>query len=120
MSEGSTSGGRTRITARALDRVVTATTREAFGGTKETVKVDLTDNGGTLDLAVRTAIRVVSIARAQGDSRAIGRSGGSILDRCTAAEEAIRSQVARITGYDVGRVTVQLTGVHTEHEQRVR
>ena len=120
MSEGSTGGGRTRITARALERVVKATTREAFDSGKDAVSVDLTDNGGTIDLAIRTAIRVPSIARAQNDGRAVGRLGGSILERCTAAEDAIRTKVHQITGYEVTRVTVQLTGVRTEQEQRVR
>lgn len=120
MTDERTGGGRTRITARALDRVVTRVTGEAFGAPGESVGVDLIDHGGELDLLVRTAISVVSIDRARSDSRAVDRMGGSVLERCTAAEEEIRDRVKQITGNEVRRVTVRLTGVHITKEKRVR
>ena len=120
MTDESTGGGRTRITARALDRIVTRVTGEAFGAPGESVGVDLVDHGGALDLTVRTAISVVSIDRARGDSRAVDRMGGSVLQRCASAEDETRTRVKQITGNEVGRVTVRLTGVHITREKRVR
>lgn len=112
--------GRTRITARALERVTAAVTGEAFGAPGGRVRVDLTDDDGRLDVAVTTAIRTVSLARAMREPRAIERSGGSITDRTARAETEIAARVHELTGRTVDRVAVRLTAVHVRQEPRVR
>ena len=113
-------GGRTRITARALERVAEAVTAEAFGSPGDRVRVDLTAHDGALDVAVSTAIRTIPVPRARPGPRALERSGGSIVDRTVAAEESIRTRVHELTGYEVRQVFVHLTGVHIKQEPRVR
>ncbi len=116
----STTGGRTRITSRALQRVVAAVTGEALDIDIKRVDADLTDHGGTLDLAVHAPITVPSIARVQADPGALGRHGGPILDRCAAAETTIRDRVRAMTGNEIRRVTIRLTDISIAQEGRVR
>ena len=120
MSDREAGGGRTRITARALERVTAAVAAEAFGSPGDRVKVDLTDHGGALDVQIASTIRTVTLARAAEEPRAIGRLGGSILDRSRQAEDTVRDRVQHLTGYTVRQVAVHITGVHIQQERRVR
>jgi hypothetical protein len=108
------------ITARAIERVVRAVTAEQFEVSAKAVSAELTDEGGRLDLAVRTPIRVVPIARLHEDDRAVERSGGSVIDRAKHAERAIVDQVGTITGSSVSKLSVRFTGAEIRQERRVR
>jgi uncharacterized alkaline shock family protein YloU len=112
--------GRTRITSKALDRVISAATAEALGVDAGHVSVGLSDQGGALALTVTTPIRVVSLDRVQSDTSVVQRAGGSIVDRSTRAQETIRDQVNTITGATIGTVTVRISGVNIQPEVRVR
>ncbi len=112
--------GRTRMTTKALRRNVSAVTAEALGVDAGHVGVDLTDREGALSLTVNTPIRVVSLERVQAEMSVVPRSGGSILDRTTRAQEAIRDRVSAMTGSTIGRVTVRVTGVTIRAEERVK
>lgn len=112
--------GRTRITSRALQRVVAAVAGEALGVDAKDVDTDLTDHDGALDLAVDTPIEVPSISRVREQPRAIERSGGSIVERCADAEQVVRDRVHELTGYGIRRVTIRVTGVRISRERRVR
>ena len=112
--------GRNRITAKALDRVVAAVTADTLGVKASRVGVALGDERGLLVLTVSTPIRVVPLSRIRQDVGVVSRTGGSVLDRAAAAQETIRERVNEITGSTIGRVTVRLTAVDTQHEERVR
>lgn len=112
--------GRTRITPKALNRVVSAVTAEVFGVDAGRVGVELADDAGALALVVSTSIRVVSVKQVQSDRSAVQRAGGSILDRAVGAQETIREQVTAVTGCTVGRVTVRVSSVDIQPEMRVR
>lgn len=112
--------GRTRITTKALSRVVSAVTAEALGVDAGHVGVDLADREGALALTVNTPIRVVSLERVQAEKSVVQRAGGSIMDRTTRAQEIIRDRVGALTGSAIGRVTVRVTGVNIQPEERVK
>ena len=112
--------GRTVVTARALERVVRAVTAEQFGVDPKSVSADLTDDGGRLDLALRTPVRTVSIGRLQEDRRSVERSGGSIVDRAAEGESAIAERVTTITGSTVSRLSLRFTEAVIRTERRVR
>lgn len=114
------SSGRTVITARAIERVVRAVTAEQFGVETRSVSADLVDEGGRLEVAVRTPIRVIPIGRLQQDDAAVDRAGGSIVDRAARGEAAIIEQVGRITGSTVTKVGVRFTEALIRQERRVR
>ncbi|MFT2815443.1 hypothetical protein [Leifsonia sp. A12D58] len=111
--------GRTRITSKALKSVVSAVTAEALGVDANHVGVDLTDHSGALAVTVTTPIRVVSLDRVQSDPTAVKRAGGSIVDRTSRAQETIRDRVSNLTGSTIGRVTVRISGVNIQPEERV-
>ena len=119
-AQQSTVRGRTRITSTALQRVVGAVAGDALGVEAKHVDTTLTDHGGTLDLTVHAPITVISIARLQAEPEALERSGGSILDRCAAAEHTIRDRISTMTGYTIRRVTVRLTDIRIQQEKRVK
>lgn len=120
MSDDRPTRGRTVVTARAIERVVRAVTADQFGVAAKQVTADLTDEGGRLDLAVRTPIRVVSIGRVQDDPGSIGRSGGTIVERAARSEAAIIEQVGSITGSTVHRLALRFTEADIKQERRVR
>ena len=114
------SRGRTRITSKALQRVVAAVAGEALGVDTKHVDADLTDHEGVMDLEVHAPITVPSIARIRQEPRALERAGGSVLDRAAAAESTIRDRVREITDYDIRRVTLRVTDVELEQGRRVQ
>lgn len=119
-AQRSQSRGRTRITSKALQRVVAAVAGEVLGVDAKHVDADLTDHSGVMDLEVHAPITVPSIARIREEPRALHRAGGSVLDRAAAAEGTIRDRVRSITGYDIRRVTLRITDVELSKERRVR
>ena len=117
---GAAQRGRTRITSKALNRVVSAVTADALGVDSNHVGVDLADRDGLLALTVTTPIRVVSLDRIQSDSSVVNRSGGSILDRAARAQGDIRERVTTLTGSQIARVIVKVSGVSIQPEERVQ
>jgi uncharacterized alkaline shock family protein YloU len=117
---GAAQRGRTRITSKALNRVVSAVTADALGVDAGHVGVELADRTGALALVVTTPIRVVSLDRVRSDSSVVMRSGGSILDRADRAQAIIRDRVTTLTGSEIARVTVKVSGVTIQPEERVK
>lgn len=113
-------GGRTRITSRALNRVVSAVSAEALGVEAGRVGVELADENGGLVLTVRSPIRVVGLSMVTRHPAVVGTTGGTILERAARAQGIIRSRVVELTGYDIARVVVRLDSVDIRPERRVR
>ena len=112
--------GRTRIVPRALRQIVSMVTAESLGVPSGQVGVELGDDHGMLALTISTAVRVVPLSRITREPAVIARTGGTILARSAQSQTEIRRRVAELTGTDVGRVTVRLTGVDVQQERRVR
>ncbi|SEM86549.1 hypothetical protein E3O25_04625 [Cryobacterium sp. TMT1-3] len=112
--------GRTRIVPRALRQIVGMVTAESLGVTPNQVSVELGDDHGRLALTISTPIRVVSLQRVTREPALIARTGGTILARSATSQTEIRRRVGELTGADIGRVTVRLTGVDVSPERRVR
>ena len=112
--------GRTRIVPRALRHVVGMVTAESLGVPSGQVGVVLGDDHGMLALTISTSIRVVPLSRVIREPAVVARTGGTILARSAAAQTEIRRRVSELTGADIGRVTVRLTGVDTQRERRVQ
>lgn len=119
MSAGPDQRGRTRITSRALDRIVTRVTADAFGVDPRQVVLDIEDARGDLSLRVRTPLRVPALDEIARDPATVTRGGGPILDRANQARESIRERVASITGSTVSRVILEITGADITPQRRV-
>lgn len=119
-SASSGSAGRTRITAKALNRLVAAVAADALGVAAGAVSVDLADTAGQLAVTVRSPLRVVALSRVQDDRGIVARTGGTLLERAAAAQQQIRSRAATLSGSKISTVTVRLTGVDVQPERRVK
>ncbi|MDF2443142.1 MAG: hypothetical protein JWR01_1345 [Subtercola sp.] len=111
--------GRTRITARALNRLLAAVSAEALGVDTRTVTIDLADESGRLSVTVRSPLRVVSLSQVTAEHGIVARTGGTILERAQSAQQQIRSRAAELSGSDISTVTVRLTGIDIQPERRV-
>ncbi|WP_104177479.1 hypothetical protein [Cryobacterium sp. Y50] len=112
--------GRTRIAPNALRRIVGLATAESLGVAPDRVSVELGDDHGMLALTISTSIRVVPLWHFSREPAVLARTGGTILARSATAQIQIRRRVGELTGADIGRVTVRLTGVDVQRERRVR
>ncbi|WP_120338619.1 hypothetical protein [Cryobacterium soli] len=111
--------GSTRITARAMTRVVSAVAADALGVRPSQVSVRLADADGGLDLTVRAPIRVLPLDDSTLDAAADSPADGTILDRTDRAQHQIRGTVADLTGAEIAGVVVRLTGARIRRPDRV-
>lgn len=112
--------GRTRITTRALSRVVSAVTADTLHVQADHVAVTLADDKGQLVLTVSTPINIVALPRVTKDPSVVIRTGGTILHRAHAAQQQIRARVSELTGSRIDRVSVHLTAADIQPEKRVK
>jgi uncharacterized alkaline shock family protein YloU len=112
--------GRNTVTSRAVGRVVSAVTAEAFGVTAREVRADLADQDGLLAVHVRTPVRIVPLNRIRATPAVAESGGGTLLEQAAAAQEGIRDRVSELTGAGIARVVVELTGIDIREERRVR
>ncbi|RFA23348.1 hypothetical protein [Subtercola boreus] len=112
--------GRTRVTAKALNRVIAAVAAEALGVDASSVSIDLADSAGALTVTVRSPLRVVSLGRVQDDRGIVARTGGTLLERAAVAQTEIRRRASDLSGSNISTVTVRLTGIDVQSEKRVR
>ncbi|WP_440709523.1 hypothetical protein [Herbiconiux sp. YIM B11900] len=111
--------GRNRITAKALNRIVSAIAAEALDVEGLGVGVELGDDKGLLAVAVTSPIRVPSLEGIRAAGSLPAGSGGTVLERAGAAQDSIRDRVPALTGSTVGRVTVRVARVDIRSEKRV-
>jgi hypothetical protein len=112
--------GRTTISARALNKLVSAVAADALGIHPTRVGTTITDDRGSLALTVSAPIRIVSLTRVARDPSSVTRTGGTILERAEQARHHIHQRAGELTGSVVSRVSVRLTGVDITAEERVR
>jgi uncharacterized alkaline shock family protein YloU len=112
--------GRTTVSPRALERVVSAVTADTFGVTARAVHVNLSDRGGLLALEIRTPVRVASLDRVTQHPAVVETSGGTLIQRTSDAQTEILQRVSELSGAHIAHITVRLTGIDAQEEGRVR
>jgi len=105
-------GGRVAITARALERTITAIAASRLGVTSSEVKIRLMDDAGLLSVAVSAPVRMPPLRA--------NVTGQTLPARVLAVRAGIREDITRIAGAHVGTVGVTITHVNLEKETRVR
>lgn len=103
--------GRTKITARAVRRVVTAVTADAMEVPASSVSVELEDLGGALSIVAKSPVRLTPLGRSTG--------GSSLVERLSSAQSTISERVLTLTGSDVRRVDLRITGAELQQRRRV-
>lgn len=109
-----TAAGRTRVTTRALTRVVSAITAGTLDVDAGHVRVDLDDHNGHLAITVHSPVGIPALS-------AFDEHGPdkTLLDRCADTQRTLKDRIPGMTGYQVGRVTVHLTGATIVQQRRV-
>ncbi len=119
-SADSPSRGRTRVTSRALSRVVAAVAAESLDVPVENVRVELGDERGALAVTVSTRVAVTTARSPRDRDGLLARSGGALLERSERAQRTLRDRVPALTGARLGPVTIRFTGAAPRPEERVR
>lgn len=105
-------GGRVDISARALERTVTAIAAARLGVPARDVSVRLADDSGLLSIAVTAPVRLPPLRSMS--------AGAGIPARIVDARSGIRADVTTIAGAQVGTVGVSITRALVVEERRVR
>lgn len=112
-----TARGRTRISSRAVSRVVVAVAAEALGVKPGRVSVDLADAAGALDVTVRVPRRALPVD--DGPATADATDDDAIRARTEHTQQQVRSTAGELTGIRFGGVTVRLTANRLHRPGRV-
>lgn len=112
--------GHTRISTQALTSVARAAAAGVFGVAPSSVRVSWADDAGSLALSVSSPISVPSLAAVRRDPDRVARTGGNVADRAAAAKSGILTQVEHLTGSQLSRVDIRISGIHSTDEGRVQ
>lgn len=120
MSVGTPRAGHTRISARAMKRVVEAAAAEAFRIPSRDVHATVDDAHGDLGISLAVPLQLPTLADAARNPQAVSAGGGTVYDRAAAARARIIRRTHEVAGASVGRVDIRITGIRKTPETRVR
>lgn len=110
--------GHTRITKSALTHTAEAVAAAVFGVPRREVRVALADDGGSLGITVSVPLPAPSLLQVAQDPSLVEHSGGTVFDRAARARDGIRETAQQITGSQVGRIDIRLTGIRPPAERK--
>jgi uncharacterized alkaline shock family protein YloU len=112
--------GHNRISTQALSSVAKAAAAESFGVAPADVRVEWHDDGGLLALSLALPVSVPSLAAVRRDPQRVAATGGSIRERAIRAKAVILQKVTWLTGSQLSRVDIRVSGVRSGEGGRVR
>ncbi|MCZ2401643.1 hypothetical protein IV498_00195 [Paenarthrobacter sp. Z7-10] len=112
--------GHTRISTSALTNTVRAVAAQAFGVPGMEVKAKVQDDGGRLGITLWVPIVLPTLLQAARHPEEVRGNGGNAFDRADTARSTVHDQVTRLTGSDVGRIDIRLTGIHPRRQEKVQ
>lgn len=107
--------GAIRVQPRALEKAVRESIAHRAGAPRETVNVDLADWGGALTVKVATKLPIPELSQ----TGAI-QAEMPLLERVRALQTALVSELGLLTGREIRRVSVVVTGAIIPEQRRVR
>lgn len=117
---GRSLAGHNRISTQALTSVARAAAAEALGVPAPDVRADWTDDDGLLALSLVTPIAVPSLSSVLRDPARVTAFGGPIWDRAVAAKAEILRRVTELSGAQLSRVDIRISGASITEGGRVR
>lgn len=120
VSAGRPLAGHNRISTQALTSLARAAAAEALGVPPQDVRADWTDDGGLLALSLVTPIAVPSLTAVLRDPARVAGFGGPIWDRAVAAKARILRRVTELSGAQLSRVDIRISGASVSDGGRVR
>lgn len=112
--------GHTRISTQALTSVARAAAGEALGVPAQDVRAQWSDDAGLLALSLVTPVAIPPLTAVLRDPARVAGFGGSIWDRAVAAKAEILHRVTELTGAQLSRVDVRISGATVHGGGRVR
>lgn len=103
------------VELRALTKVAEQAAADTVGIDRGKISVTVAEAGGSLGLAVSTPLPVPSL-----DDTAAIRGGRPVLERVEALQTSMQREVSRLTGRDVTRINVTVTGAVINQTRRVQ
>ena len=112
--------GHTRISTQALTSVARAAAAEALGVEAHDIRADWADDDGLLALSIVAPISVPALTEVLRDPQRVQGFGGSIWDRAVAAKAFVLETVTRLSGSQLSRVDIRISGAHVTEGGRVQ
>ena len=112
--------GHNRISTQALTSLARAAAAQFLGVAAEDVRADWTDDDGMLALSLVTPISIPPLKAVAADASRVDAAGGSIRDRTVRAKARILATVAELSGAQLSRVDIRISGAKISEGGRVR
>jgi hypothetical protein len=112
--------GHNRISTQALTSLARAAASEALGVEAGDIRADWADDDGLLALSIVAPISIPALTEVLRDPSRVQGFGGSIWDRAVAAKATVLETVTRLSGSQVSRVDIRISGAHVTEGGRVQ
>ncbi|MBW4093941.1 MAG: hypothetical protein HIU81_00255 [Acidobacteria bacterium] len=112
--------GHNRINAAALGSIAKMATAKAFDVSAADVRVSFADDGGLLALSVAVPIGIPPLMDVVHNPAKVAALGGTVWDRAVAAKGIIGATVGELTGSELSRVDIRITGAKHVTGRRVQ
>ncbi|MGJ3190403.1 hypothetical protein FQP90_15350 [Paenarthrobacter nitroguajacolicus] len=112
--------GHNRISTQALTSLARAAAAEALGVEASDIRADWADDDGLLALSIVAPISIPALTDVLRDPQRVQGFGGSIWDRAVAAKATILETVTRLSGSQLSRVDIRISGAHVTEGGRVQ
>ena len=117
---GQALSGHNRISTQALTSLAKAAAAEALGVDAQDVRADWADDDGLLALSLVAPISIPPLRTVVLDPARVDGTGGSIWDRTVRAKESILARVSELSGSQLSRVDIRISGARISTGGRVR
>ncbi|MCD4849927.1 hypothetical protein LN996_03805 [Arthrobacter sp. AK01] len=112
--------GHNRISTQALTSLARAAAAEALGVPATDIRADWADDDGLLALSIVAPISIPALTEVLRDPLRVQGFGGSIWDRAVAAKASVLDTVTRLSGSQISRVDIRISGAHVTEGGRVQ
>ncbi len=112
--------GHNRISTQALTSLARAAAAQALGVDASDIRADWADDDGLLALSIVAPISVPSLTEVLRDPQRVQGFGGSIWDRAVAAKALVLETVTQLSGSQLSRVDIRISGAHVTEGGRVQ
>jgi hypothetical protein len=112
--------GHNRISTQALTSLAQAAAAEALGVEPSDIRADWSDDDGLLALSIVAPISIPALSEVLRNPQRVLGFGGSIWDRAVAAKASVLETVTRLSGSQISRVDIRISGAHVTEGGRVR
>ncbi|MCR1162174.1 MULTISPECIES: hypothetical protein [Micrococcaceae] len=112
--------GHNRISTQALTSLARAAAAEALGVEASDIRADWADDDGLLALSIVAPISIPALTEVVRDPNRVQGFGGSIWDRSVAAKATVLEIVTRLSGSELSRVDIRISGAQVTEGGRVQ